>query len=458
MQQNTRTVSPTDATRYSDAPPVELPAGHGLSAIVDGNRRLAANKSRQQAYAVAERCEAVATGAGLQASLCLSATWRVEPADPDDARAVEYADHVRRNLGIDGEDGVLAGGWEQLLRELLIGRMRGYCLHEVVAVDLDGSRYAVPLWRDQSTVQYWLVDKSHRLVGIEQASASSGNMSGAAAIIPASRLLHCRWGGVGVDFEGVGALRSIEPDARDLTTLANLRMVAAQRFACPTPMAVIDLERLRSAYPDLDDGGRVAVRAALETMLSRYTSGEHSHMVLEDWVTVSAYAPGMGDQFALAKVIDSVRLYVLTGFLAQFLALGSSGSGGSYSLGEVQSDVAVQAASNILDWVTSSLRPLVGMSLAYQYGEVPRALWPVLVFGGLRREQWTTQVSDLVSLIGAGMVTATPEDEPHIRAALGLPAAVVERSIDERLRSRVAPVAAPVAAPQRPAIAPRRAT
>jgi hypothetical protein len=458
VQQNTRTVSPTDATRYNDAPPVELPAGHGLSAVVEGNRRLSANKSRQQAYAVAERCEAVATGAGLQASLCLSATWRVEPADPDDPKAVEYADHVRRNFGIDDEDGVLAGGFEQLVRELLIGRMRGYCLHEVVAVDLDGSRYAVPLWRDQSTVQYWLVDKAHRLVGIEQASASSGNMSGAAAIIPASRLLHCRWGGVGVDFEGIGALRSVEPDARDLTTLANLRMVAAQRFACASPMAVIDLEKLRSAYPDLDDDRREAVRSTLETLLSRYTSGEHSHIIVEDWVTITAYAPGLSDQFALAKVIDSVRLYVLTSFQAQFLSLGSSGSGGSYSLGEVQADVAVQAASNILDWVISSLRPLVGLSLAYQFGPVPRALWPVLAFGGLRREQWTSQVADLVSLIGAGMVTATPEDEPHIRAALGLPAAVVERSIDERLRSRVSPVVAPVVAPQRPAIAPRRAT
>lgn len=395
------------------------------------NTRLQGPAKAMEAYRKAERSPGVATGWGCARGLALSARWDVTAAD-DSPLAEACAEHVRLNLGIGRTRSALGRSWERTLSEFLTPQLRGFGIWELVCRNVGGTDYTVPLWRDPASVSGWFVDEWEQLVGVEQ---SAGWLTSRAEI-PVSRLLYLARDAEGTNFEGVGLLRPIEPLTRDQTTTMQAMMAAVQRWALGTPDVVLDRRAWREANPGKNsDADWTVEKAAWESALAKYMNYERNYIVREAWSTLGTYG-GKVESAGFEGVLNLQHRLILTAFLAQFLMLGSSGSGGSYSLGETHADVAQQAAQNMLEGVrddlnTSLIPRMVRWGLPV---DVPDEALPTLTFKGIRAPLWVSMMDKLPALFTAVGVTPQTDLESEVLEELGFAAEAVDRTPGERLR------------------------
>lgn len=416
------------------------------------NRRLQTPQKAMEAYRRAERTPGVVSGWGCARSLALSARWDVEAAD-DSLEARAYAEHVRRNLGIGGVRSALGRSWETLLAEFLAPQLRGFGWWELVTQDVqDGetgavTRYTSPLWRDPASVYQWLVDDSERLVGIVQrADWLRGSVE-----VPMSQVLYLSRDAEGTNFEGMGIIRPVEPWTRDQTTTAQAMMAAVQRWSVGTPDVALDRELWNRAHPGKTDADFNTERDAWTRIMREYMAYERNYIVRGSWVTIGQFG-GMAAESAASfeTVINLQQRFILTAFLAQFLMLGASGSGGSYSLGQTHADVAQQAAENMLESVRDGLNTsLVPRMVRWQFGaDVRDHRLPVLTFSGLRAPLWVDLLDKLPAVFSGLGLTPQTEIEAEVLGELGFKAQAVDRTPAERIRGTMGrPAPAPPPGP-----------
>jgi len=451
-------VTPERASQMRDTltPPTAAKGTSGkplLGGRVSGfehNTRLQGPQALMLAYRKAERTPGVASGWGCARGLALSARWDVEAAD-DSADAQAIAEHVRVNLGIGGRRSPLGRAWERLLAEFLMPQLRGFGWWELVTQDVVSNgrttRYTGIKWRDPASVYQWLVDADETLVGVVQYSAGVYSM----AEVPVSQMLYLSRDAEGTNFEGQGLLRSIEPWTRDQTATAQAMMAAVQRWALGTPEAILDREMWNRAHPGKTDADFAAECAAWDGILKSYMSYEKNYITHGNWVALSQFGGMKADSTAgFESVVNLQQRFILTAFLAQFLMLGASGSGGSYSLGQTHADVAQQAAENMLEAVRDDLNTsLIPRMVRWQFGaDVPDDALPRLTFKGLRAPLWTQLMDKLPALFAAGAVTPSDDMETEILAETGFKSEPAKRTTDQRVRGIGGrPAATPPAGP-----------
>lgn len=405
------------------------PLSGGRVSGYEHNRRLLGPQLTMEAYRKAERNPAVAAGWGVMRSLALSARWDVSAAN-DSPTAQAAAEHVRRNLGIGRARSPLGRSWERLLAEFLQPQLRGFGWWELTCREVGGVWYTLPLWRDPGSVYQWVTDADEQLVGIVQ----QANWLSTAAEVPVSRVLYMARDAEGTNFEGVGLLRSIEPLTRDQTETLQSMMAAVKRWALGTPDAVLDRRAFMEAHPGATDEDFKAEATRWDGILAKYMSFERNRFVRESWVTLGKFGGDLSTQPGFDAAINLQNRLILTAFLAQFLQLGASGSGGSYSLGQVQADVAVQAAENMLEATRDELNTsLIPRMVRWGVGDVGEDDLPTLTFSGLRAPLWVQHLEKLPSLFSS---LATPQTavEDELLRELGFGADAVDRSPAERLR------------------------
>ena len=432
-----------------------LPAQDG-----EGNRRLVLVSDRIAAYRLAMRTAPCAVGAQALLGLATQATWSVTSA-PDSPRSEQAAEVVRRVLGLGGyappviewEGRVLSlPSWEARVRQLLGGALYGFALAEMVAYPYQGVTYVDLEPRDQSSVRQW-VYQGPRLVAVEQWRREAGGLSlTGSSRIPYERLVHLVYPSPAEGVEGVGILRHVEPLASDYRTAANLRIALAKRYAMPVPTIVIDedaMARARGSMPS--DAEYETVKSTLLDIVRRWTSHEDAALVLPSWASVDfAGASAMGTSGSLGEVVASLEREILQAFYVQHLSMGSASSSGAYATAQTHAELAAQMAGDLCQWLAEGLQCYVHAIVAANIGAVPLDEMPRLTYAGIRAATWTSQVADVVSLISAGILTATPEDERAAREALELPApnrAAEVRGERDRIGRTVRPVTAPSALP-----------
>ena len=414
------------------------------------NTRLQGPQALMTAYRKAERTPGVASGWGCARGLALSARWDVEAAD-DSPEAQAYAEHVRVNLGIGGRRSPLGRSWERLLAEFLQPQLRGFGWWELVTQDVVNAgrttRYTSIRWRDPASVYQWLVDADETLAGIVQYSAGVYSM----AEVPMSQVLYLSRDAEGTNFEGQGLLRSIEPWTRDQTATAQAMMAAVQRWALGTPEAILDRELWNRAHPGKTDSDFAAECATWDTILTKYMSYDRNFITHGNWVTLSQFGGMKADSTAgFESVVNLQQRFILTAFLAQFLMLGASGSGGSYSLGQTHADVAQQAAENMLEGVRDDLNTsLLPRMVRWQFGaDVPDDKLPALTFSGLRAPLWVEIMDKLPAVFSGLGLTPQTDIEAEVLEQLGFKASAIDRTPEQRMRGIVGrPSATPPAGP-----------
>jgi hypothetical protein len=405
-----------------------LPAHDG-----EHSRRLVALSERIRAYSIAERAAPVRVGWQAMSGLATSATWDCQPV-PDSEVSARAAEVVRRVLGLGGcsspvlewEGRIIAlPSWESRLRDLLRGALMGFALAEMVAYPYEGTTYVDLEPRDQSSVRQWAYDASGRVVAVDQWRREPGGMSGKASVrIPYERMVHLVYPSPAAGVEGLGIMRHIEPLAADYTATMRLRAVAMQRTAVPVPTISIDEEALgRSARSDGGPPDVAAIESARTSLLDiarKWSSHEESALVMPSWATLAW--EGRPDSAApLSGVVADLERQILQACYVQHLAMGSASSSGSYATAQTHADLAAQLAGDLCQWVAEGLAPYVRTIVALNLGPIPLSDLPRLTYAGIRSPLWSERIADVVSMLGAGVLTPSPGDERAIRAALELP-------------------------------------
>ena len=131
----------------------------------------------------------------------------------------------------------------------------------------------------------------------------------------------------------------------------------------------------------------------------------------------------------IAYLDSSMTMSVLT----QFITLGQSGGGGSYSLGRDSSDMFLDGLQFIVDYIGKTLsQQLVYQTVSMNWADVdPRKF--NIVGDNLDKKNAKEFADTLKALIDAGIIKAEAVDEIQIRKMYGLPEVDIEkREAEER--------------------------
>ena len=384
----------------------------GVGAVHEPTKKLRAHPERMRLFRAAKVTAPVYLTSSLWTNTMRLATPSVEAAD-DSPQAEEYAHHIRECLGI-GTVSPVGVRWPELFAEWLGAVEYGFSAHELVCVEAGGRWYTVPEYRDQASIAWWLWDERDRFAGAVQQPRDTGAGS---VVLPAGRMLRLTWRPEGrTDASGMGYLRPMEPLAADYQILSALRIVAAQRWAVPTPIATIspDDEQRKgaAAVEDADD---------LEDMLSKYASGDRAHIVLPSGWSLATY----GGEFDVSRIdatIDATARRIMEVLMQQYLMLGSTNAGGSYSASETQMEAARLAAQGVLEWLADSVSSdYIPRAVKWQFGDVPASMLPRLRFDGLSSEVFMKHLAALPALVASRILPMTRELQDAVARALEVP-------------------------------------
>lgn len=384
----------------------------GVGAVHEPARKLRAHPERMRAFRAAKVTAPVYLTSSLWANTMRLATPSVEAAD-DSPQAEEYAQHIRECLGV-GTVSPVGVRWPEVFAEWLGAVEYGFSVHELVCVEAGGRWYTVPEYRDQASIAWWLWDERDRFAGAVQQPRDTGAGS---VVLPAGRMLRLTWRPDGrTDASGMGYLRPMEPLAADYQILSALRIVAAQRWSVPTPVASISSEEeARKASAAVEDAD------ALEDMLAKYASGDRAHIVLPSGWTLSTY----GGEFDVARIdatIDATARRIMEVLMQQYLMLGSANAGGSYSASETQMEAARLAAQGVLEWLAESLSSdYIPRAIKWAFGDVPAAMIPRFRFDGLSSEVFMKHLAALPGLVASRILPMTRELQDAVGRALEVP-------------------------------------
>ena len=392
----------------------------GSGAIYEPTTQRRAHPERMRLFRAAKVTAPVYLTSSLWANTMRLATASVEPGD-DSPQAAEYAAHIKASLGI-GTVSPVGVRWPVLFAELLGAVEYGFSVHELVCVEVDGRWYTVPEYRDQASVAWWLWDERDRFAGAVQQPRDRASGS---IVLPAGTMLRLTWRPEGrTDASGMGYLRPMEPLAADYQILSALRIVAAQRWAVPTPVASIDPEtEARKGAAAVEDAD------ALQETLSMHASGDRAYLVMPSGWKLDTY----GGDFDISRIeasIDATSRRIMEVLMQQYLMLGSANAGGSYSASETQLEASRLAAQGVLEWLADSLSAeYVPRAIAWAFGDVPSAMLPRLRFDGLSSEVFLRHLAALPALVASRIVPMTRELQDAVVRALEIPQSEVADDI-----------------------------
>ena len=394
---------------------VGVPGGlaAGIGAVYEHSTSRRAHPERMAKFRAAKAAAPVYLATQLWANTLRLATPSIEAAS-DSPEDEALAEHVRANLGI-GVVSPCGVRWPELLTEWLGAVEYGFALHELYCVEVDGRWYTIPEARDPASINRWLWGPRDEWVGAVQMPRE--RVLGSGAVLPAGRCMRLTWRPESrTDASGMGYLRPMEPLAADYQILSALRIVAAQRWAVPTPTAQLSGEdEARKGSAAADDA------AALETMLAAYASGDRAYLVLPSGWTLASY----GGEFRLSDIeasIDATARRLMEVLLQQYLMLGSANAGGSYSASETQLSVMRGAAQGVLEWLADEVSAqFIPRCIEWAFGPTPPARLPRLRFDGLSSEVFMSHLAALPQLVASRVLPLTKELQSAVGRALEVP-------------------------------------
>jgi hypothetical protein len=404
----------------------ETPAGTvgGQSALqpygaaYEHARRLTAHADRVAALLKCRTHWAVQSGEQIWRGLVHVANWDVKAAD-DSPQAEQYRAHAAACLGI-GATSPVGCVWRDRVGETLTAALLGFGLWETWAEQVGGVWYTRAESRHQGSILRWVVDRAGRLLAAEQ--QVPGAFYGGHAVIPMSGALLATYGAQAADdFSGVGLLRAVEPLYRDSTSLSAQYAAGAQRWATPTPDVTIDDEIAARCGIQVTPEWISSELAKWAAVARDYTVHERAYIARPPWVKMGVYGADVTGLAEMQAAIDAADRRILSVFYGQWLMLGTSGSGGSYSLGETQVQAARDHAQALCDWIARVWQDFIVRAVEWEFGPVDPALIPRLQADGLGSDAFVDHISSLYGMSLGGLIVPDAALRARIRAALDMP-------------------------------------
>lgn len=334
--------------------------------------------------------------------------WYVEAApDPETGdvseESIAVANFVEKNIFEQMEK-----TWPELLREILTMLAFGHSVFEkVYDVGPDGTVILKNLaTRIQESIYRWEMLNGEK--GITQSLPLEKNKPPLVSI-PWAQLVVFTYRREGDDYAGIPMLRSMYRDWYSKDKLLVFNMIRHERVSVGVPVIT------------MPEGAQADDRAEAKKIGKNVRTTAQSVVVLpsDKWKFEFADVKGaVGTD--ITKDLQYHNREMAKAALAQFLELGSSGSGGSYSLSQDQSEIYKNALGAIAQYVADKMiREVIPELVAFNFNGVktiPKLKYDKI--GGIEFDKYSTMLKNLVD---SGVVTVDDELERHVRATVDLP-------------------------------------
>lgn len=351
----------------------------------------------------------------------VSAKYTVQAAS-DSAQDVEIADKLEYNLfqHID---------WKQFLRESLTYLDMGFSTCEQVYEfgEIGGTPLIILdrlAFRKQSSVWTWET-KEHEH-GLTQITAM-----GQQASIPMDKLFLLSHKREGDNYEGHSLLRTAYANWFYLKTYYKIDAIGYERQA----LGVVDIE-----YPT---GSSPETRKELENAARNIRANEQSYFSHPVGYTMQWMDMKAGTLKDPSKAIDHHVREIAKNVQAQFNEIGARSSSGAYSSSQTQYELFLMAVQSVAETLIENfnrqvVKPWVDMN--YNVTAYPKVLVPKI-----GDENMEAMVKSIVSLVTAGIITPTDEDEKFFRDKFTMPD--LPAGLEGQPRAKAPSTAAPADTP-----------
>lgn len=352
---------------------------------------------------------------------CRVSVQEFQADTPDGKRlAKQQADFVRWNL-IEN----CAPGWPEFKNQLAGALVPGFSLHEIIWEKINhpflpgGAGYAITALQERlpsSVDSNGWVEKNGELSEIKQLGQRVDGSFGA-AVIPADKVLLFSWNRSGNNYLGFSAFRAVWYLCRIRVQLLKLAGISLSREGAGIPIAVSQ--------------GNDAVlneqqRENLIQLLANVQYHENSSAVMPvGWDIKWIYSPGANKGHIL-EAWSQLGKAILRQVFAQQLSLGADSSSGSRAVGEVHDNTADAFVQGVLAGIEGALngsgsRPYEGLPrkiVEANWG--PQAGYPKIKLELKQAKiDLATKANAVQTLVNAGALTLTLDDENTMREALG---------------------------------------
>ena len=357
----------------------------------------------------------------------LRANWTVEPASEDKQDKL-IAEHVQENLF-----GGMTITWESFLRQALTLMLSfGFSMFEKVYEVRDDNKYYYKKLapRLPRTIYKWYVDDEGELTGIQQLTWKGESYE--FIDIDAKYLVVFTNDKEGSNFEGSSLLRPAYQHWYYKSNMYRIDAVAAERHGVGLPVFK------HPAGASQDD------RDALDSIGKQLHSHERMYVRLANDYDFDIVGAGSGKVKDIIKSIEHHDQQISRSILAQFLTLGSDGTG-SYALSRDQSSFFLMAlqsvGANIRDTMDRYvIKPLVDLNYNVDH-------YPKLSHGSLETREIQKYAQAVSQMATSGIITPDLELENEVRTLWNLPERKEPEEVPEPVPEPVAPITPPIEKP-----------
>ena len=346
------------------------------------------------------------------------AKWDVEAGDPTDPQSVMIADFCKHVFFED-----MDSPWDQYIQEAVSSIDFGFAPFEVLEkVVLNHPQWGnyngikSLAWRSPRTIYRWLLDPvSGKLRAVTQ--IAFGDLQ-RLVDIPAQHLMVISVGKEGDNYEGISMLRGAYGAFFRKQNYLKMQAIGIEKFAIPTPVGRI---------PDSRQNSQEAEN--FKQALAQLAAHERNFITLPSEPPASQ-GGGWGIDFTkndfdpekVQKTIDSEDKNMAKAVLAQFLELGMTTTGGSWSLAFNQSDFFKQGLEHVAKLLSEAVTQ-GPMKRVVDLNFGPQQKYPKITHSGISDEAGAELAKAMKDYCDAQIIIPDDELEEHIRNRMRLPKA-----------------------------------
>lgn len=343
-----------------------------------------------------------------------SANWDIEPY----SQSEEHLKHAElmKSILFEGID------FDAFKHEALTFIPFGFSMFEVVHnVVFNHKKYGTFNgiqtlgFRSQKTILSWnLEKKTGKILSIDQQAygdvADNENIPGKFILVFTNQK-------EGDNYEGISALRGMYGAYQRKQLYLKLTAIGVEKYAIGTPVGTV---------PSGKDVLTQEINA-FKNMLESYTSHEAAYVIKPAGWEIEIQR---GD-FDASKIVELLKFEnteMINSVVANFLALGTNGSGGAFALSNDLSDFFMSGIQYYADIIAGGInRNLIPNLIRLNFGDQDG--YPKLKVTGISDKAGTELANVVKTLIDAGAVKADEPLEDFLRRQFKLPKKV-EKNVD----------------------------
>ena len=339
-------------------------------------------------------------------------TWEFEAADvPNGQLHKELIQYCAKEM-ID---------WETHIHEALTKLIYGFSLFEVVNNVVIGhpkfgtfNGLKALAFRSQKTIERWNIDREigelKSVTQYVQGDLTPGAAQAQQVEIPAEFILLFSLQKEGDNFEGISALRPMYGPWFRKNLYLKIAAIGVEKNAIGTPIGTIPSGKETSEQVK-----------KFEEILENFTAHESAYITKPAGWEIE-FVKNDFNAAQIKELIIMENTEMINSLVANFLALGTGGGGGSFALGTDLSDfflTGIQNFANIISGVWN--RQLIPNLIKLNFGQ--QEAYPTLKATGINDKAGKELSEVVTALIGSKALTADDKLEEYLRKQFQLPKA-----------------------------------